>query len=97
MSGIMGPKRRIHLHVDHVLKDELDSIKNQHDNSNKQIQALAQVIDDSILSNYTTCQSMPNWTFTLFQYIICCWFKDAGMEIEQYYGADCHNNGNRQD
>lgn len=52
MSGIMGPKRRIHLHVDHVLKDELDTIKNQHDNSNKQIQALAQVIDDSILSNY---------------------------------------------
>ncbi|HEY6144278.1 MAG TPA: 1-acyl-sn-glycerol-3-phosphate acyltransferase [Flavobacterium sp.] len=52
MSGIMGPKKRIHIHVGDILSDELDTIKSQHDNSNKQIQALAQVIDDSILSNY---------------------------------------------
>jgi hypothetical protein len=52
MSGIMGQKRRIHLHVDDVLTHELDTIKAHHENSNKQIQALAQVIDDSILSNY---------------------------------------------
>jgi 1-acyl-sn-glycerol-3-phosphate acyltransferase len=52
MSGIMGQKRRIHLHVGNVLNHELDIIKGQHENSNKQIQALAQVIDDSILSNY---------------------------------------------
>jgi hypothetical protein len=52
MSGIMGQKRRIHIHVGDVLVEELDAIKVQHENSNKQILALAQVIDDSILSNY---------------------------------------------
>jgi 1-acyl-sn-glycerol-3-phosphate acyltransferase len=52
MSGIMGQKRRIHIHVGDVLVQELDSIKEQHENSNKQIQALAQLIDDSILSGY---------------------------------------------
>lgn len=52
MSGVMGQKRRIHLHVGAVLNWELDVIKEQHDNPNKQIQALAQIIDDSILCNY---------------------------------------------
>ncbi|QBN19089.1 1-acyl-sn-glycerol-3-phosphate acyltransferase [Flavobacterium nackdongense] len=52
MSGVMGQKRRIHLHVGAVLSTELDEIKGQHENSNKQIQALAQLIDDSILSHY---------------------------------------------
>jgi 1-acyl-sn-glycerol-3-phosphate acyltransferase len=52
MSGVMGQKRRIHLHVGEVLNTELDEIKGQHENSNKQIQALAQLIDDSILSHY---------------------------------------------
>jgi 1-acyl-sn-glycerol-3-phosphate acyltransferase len=52
MSGIMGQKRRIHIHVGDVLVHELDRIKDQHENSNKQILALAQVIDDSILGNY---------------------------------------------
>ncbi|MBP6549937.1 MAG: 1-acyl-sn-glycerol-3-phosphate acyltransferase [Flavobacterium sp.] len=56
MSGIMGPKRRIHIHVGDVLVQELDAIKAQHENSNKQIQALAQIIDDSILSN---CKLWP--------------------------------------
>lgn len=52
MSGVMGQKKRIHLHVGDILEDELDRIKLEFDNSNKQIQALAQVIDKSILSNY---------------------------------------------
>jgi 1-acyl-sn-glycerol-3-phosphate acyltransferase len=52
MSGVMGQKKRIHIHVGDVLDTEIDEIMNQFDNSNKQIQALAQVIDDSILSNY---------------------------------------------
>ena len=51
MSGVMGQKKRIHLHVGDVIDTELDEIKTQFDNSNKQILALAQVIDDSILSN----------------------------------------------
>jgi 1-acyl-sn-glycerol-3-phosphate acyltransferase len=52
MSGVMGPKRRIHIHVGEVLNSEIEIIKEELDNSNKQIQALAQIIDDSILSNY---------------------------------------------
>jgi 1-acyl-sn-glycerol-3-phosphate acyltransferase len=52
MSGVMGQKKRIHLHVGDVLDHELDLIKSLFDNSNKQIQALSQIIDESILSNY---------------------------------------------
>lgn len=52
MSGVMGQKKRIHIHVGDVLDHELDVIKTQFDNSNKQIQALAQIIDESILRNY---------------------------------------------
>jgi 1-acyl-sn-glycerol-3-phosphate acyltransferase len=52
LSGIMGQKKHIHIHVGDVLDKELDVIAEQFDNSNKQIQALAQTIDDSILSSY---------------------------------------------
>lgn len=52
MSGIMGQKKRIHIHVGDILKNEFDAIETQHDNTNKQIQALAQTIDDSILASY---------------------------------------------
>ena len=34
------------------LETEMDEIKRNEDNSNRQIQAVAQVIDDSILSSY---------------------------------------------
>ncbi len=52
MSGIMGQKKHIHIHVGDILDQELDLIQAQHDNTNKQIQALAQVIDENILANY---------------------------------------------
>lgn len=52
LSGIMGQKKRIHIHVGDVLDKEIDDIKQEFDNNNKQIQALAQAIDDSILSSY---------------------------------------------
>lgn len=52
MSGIMGQKKRIHIHVCDMLTKEIDAIEAEHDNLNKQVQALAQVIDDSILSSY---------------------------------------------
>lgn len=52
MRGVLGPKRRIHIHVGDIINKEMDAIKVEFDNSNKQIQALAQVIDDSILSTY---------------------------------------------
>jgi len=52
LSGIMGQKKKIHIHVGDVLDKEIDLIKDEFQNSNKQIQALAQVIDDSVLKNY---------------------------------------------
>ena len=52
LSGIMGQKKRIHIHVGKVLDSELDSIATEFENSNKQIQALAQTIDESILKSY---------------------------------------------
>jgi hypothetical protein len=44
-------KKRIHMHIGDVLNTEIDKIKEEFDKPNKQI-LLAQVIDDSILSNY---------------------------------------------
>jgi len=52
MSGIMGQKKRIHIAVGDILCNEFDAIEAENDNTNKQIQALAQVIDDAILTNY---------------------------------------------
>ena len=52
LSGIIGQKKHIHIHVGEILNTELDIINAEFDNSNKQIQALAQVIDDSILKSY---------------------------------------------
>jgi hypothetical protein len=52
ISGVMGQKKRIHIHIGEFLDEKIDVIKAECDNSNKQIQALAQAIDDSILSTY---------------------------------------------
>jgi 1-acyl-sn-glycerol-3-phosphate acyltransferase len=52
LSGIMGQKKRIHIHIGDILNAELDHIALENDNANKQIQALAQTIDDSILNTY---------------------------------------------
>lgn len=52
LSGIMGQKKRIHIHVGDMLTNDLDKIADEFDNQNKQIQALAQVIDESILTTY---------------------------------------------
>jgi 1-acyl-sn-glycerol-3-phosphate acyltransferase len=52
LSGALGQKKRIHIHIGKVLDTEIDAVQAENDNSNKQIVALAQVIDDAILSNY---------------------------------------------
>ncbi len=52
MSGVVGQKKRIHLHIGNVLDTELDEIKNETSNVNKQIQLLAKVIDAQIVGNY---------------------------------------------
>ncbi|WP_106915212.1 1-acyl-sn-glycerol-3-phosphate acyltransferase [Chryseobacterium aurantiacum] len=52
LSGILGQKKRIHIHAGHVIDKELDDIAANVENKNKQLQAIAQVIDDSIIKNY---------------------------------------------
>jgi 1-acyl-sn-glycerol-3-phosphate acyltransferase len=52
LSGIIGQKKRIHIHVGKVLNEEIDAISAENENTNKQIQSLAQVIDDSIIQSY---------------------------------------------
>lgn len=52
LSGIIGQKKHIHMHVGDVLDTELDKIAQEFDNTNKQVQAVAQAIDDSILQTY---------------------------------------------
>jgi 1-acyl-sn-glycerol-3-phosphate acyltransferase len=53
LSGIMGQKKRIHLHIGKPLDPAgLDTIAAENDNANKQIQALAQLLDDAIIQGY---------------------------------------------
>jgi len=52
MSGVLGQKKRIHLHAGKVIDEELNSIAVNFDNKNKQLQVIAQIIDDSVIDNY---------------------------------------------
>ncbi|MCS3531692.1 1-acyl-sn-glycerol-3-phosphate acyltransferase [Chryseobacterium sp. JUb7] len=52
LSGVLGQKKRIHLHAGGLLDKELDAIVLESDNKNKQLQAISQIIDDSIIKNY---------------------------------------------
>ncbi|MCY0968597.1 1-acyl-sn-glycerol-3-phosphate acyltransferase [Chryseobacterium wangxinyae] len=52
MSGVLGQKKRIHLHAGDVLDSDLDAISASQDNKNKQLQSIAQLIDESIIRNY---------------------------------------------
>lgn len=52
ISGIMGQKKHIHIHIGDLLTTELDFIGSQFETTNKQIQALAQVLDAAIIGGY---------------------------------------------
>ncbi|MDQ0594536.1 hypothetical protein QFZ37_002905 [Chryseobacterium ginsenosidimutans] len=52
LSGVLGQKKRIHLHAGDVLETEFDEIASKIDNKNKQLQTISQIIDDSIIQNY---------------------------------------------
>lgn len=52
LSGVLGQKKRIHLHAGEVLETEFDEIASTTENKNKQLQAIAKIIDDSIIENY---------------------------------------------
>ena len=52
ISGVVGQKKHIHIHIGDVIDCEIDKIASEVDNHNKQILALAEVMDQSILKNY---------------------------------------------
>lgn len=52
MSGIIGQKKRIHIHIGNTLDEELTSISEEFEAGNKQLQAIAQVLDEAIISGY---------------------------------------------
>ena len=52
MSGLIGQKKHIHIHIGEILDDQIDKISAENDNTNKQIQALALEIDHQIQKNY---------------------------------------------
>jgi hypothetical protein len=52
MNGIMGTKKQIHIHVGEILDQEILDLKNNFDNTNKQIQELTTIIDKHIIKNY---------------------------------------------
>jgi 1-acyl-sn-glycerol-3-phosphate acyltransferase len=52
LSGVLGQKKRIHIHLGKVIDTEIDVIVAHEENANKQVLALAQTIDDAILTNY---------------------------------------------
>ena len=51
-NGIMGQKKRIHIHAGNILNTELDALA-ETPNANQQIKAVAQIIDKAIITNYT--------------------------------------------
>lgn len=51
-NGIIGQKKRIHIHVGKVIDQEIDAIVAANKVISKQFQALGEVIDRQVLSNY---------------------------------------------
>lgn len=52
ISGVMGQKKHIHLHIGKILDTEIDAVEAEFDNENKQIQALSLALDEAIVTNY---------------------------------------------
>ncbi len=52
MAGVLGQKKRIHIHFGEVLNDTLDVIKSNAENNNQKIQLFAESIDKAIIGNY---------------------------------------------
>ncbi len=52
LSGIIGQKKRIHIHVGKPLNDEIEKIKEKDLGVVKQLQALVDLIDDQIITGY---------------------------------------------
>jgi 1-acyl-sn-glycerol-3-phosphate acyltransferase len=50
-NGIIGYKKRIHIHAGEILDHELDAMEEQ-TNGNKQVKILTQIIDNEVIKNY---------------------------------------------
>lgn len=52
LSGIIGQKKRIHIHIGDILTDGIQKIKQEVSGQVKQLQALADLIDEQIILGY---------------------------------------------
>lgn len=52
LSGIIGQKKRIHIHIGDILTDGIEKIKKDVSGQVKQLQALADLIDEQIILGY---------------------------------------------
>ncbi|MCH7401761.1 1-acyl-sn-glycerol-3-phosphate acyltransferase [Belliella kenyensis] len=52
LSGIMGQKKRIHIHIGEVLNDKISEIGSMESNGNKQFQLIADLLDEHILKGF---------------------------------------------
>lgn len=52
LSGIIGQKKRIHIHIGNILTDGIQKIKQEVSGQVKQLQALADLIDEQIILGY---------------------------------------------
>jgi len=52
LSGILGQKNRIHIHVGDILTTQIDDIKNSLESPAKQLQTFAELIDQQIITGY---------------------------------------------
>ncbi|MCH7409305.1 1-acyl-sn-glycerol-3-phosphate acyltransferase [Belliella sp. DSM 111904] len=52
LSGIMGQKKRIHIHIGEVLNDQIAQIGKEESNGNKQFQLIADLLDQQILKGF---------------------------------------------
>ena len=52
LSGIMGPKKRIHIQVNKILTDEVRQLKKQDLSQNEKLSKLSELIDHQIWKGY---------------------------------------------
>ncbi|OYU84644.1 MAG: glycerol acyltransferase [Flavobacterium sp. BFFFF2] len=79
LSGVIGQKKRMHIHVGPILDHELLNIERETNNTNKQIQLLAQLIDRHIIGNYHLWPT---------NYIACDVLNNSNMYASKYSEAE---------
>jgi 1-acyl-sn-glycerol-3-phosphate acyltransferase len=75
LSGIIGQKKRIHIHAGDVLTDKIEVIKKTISGNVKQLQALADLVDDQIILGYKLWPT---------KYIACDLLMDSNQYSNEY-------------